>query len=132
MCIHTHLFECIQTKKCRNNLRVCFTSQFVSQLFEHLACMCEFASCEFVGVCVCACVCGAATHSMLGRETMLGCGYPNSTVTRTITHTRSCAIEISYLSALHCSYAYLFAPIVFVSLTPIVVFIAFRTVIDEH
>lgn len=36
-------------KKYRNNLRVCFTSQFVSQLFKHLAYMCEFAS---VSVCV--------------------------------------------------------------------------------
>lgn len=88
---------------------------------------CEWSM--WICLCVFVLVCGAATHSMLGRETML-VGHPNSTVTRTITHTRSCAMEICYLSALHCSYAYLLAPIVFVDLTPIVVFIAFRTAID--
>lgn len=63
-------YVCVNAyKKCRNNLRVCFTSQFVSQLFKHLAYtnMCEFAS-----VRKCMCACGATHHSMLGeRETML-------------------------------------------------------------
>lgn len=59
-------------KKCRNNLRVCFTSQFVSQLFKHFA---YTRMCEFASVRECMCACGATHHSMLGRErNYAGCG----------------------------------------------------------
>lgn len=59
-------------KKCRNNLRVCFTSQFVSQLFKHFA---YTRLCEFASVRECMCACGATHHSMLGRErNYAGCG----------------------------------------------------------
>lgn len=57
-------------KKYRNNLRVCFTSQFVSQLFKHLAYMCEFASVS-KWLCVCVCVELLIIVCWGERETML-------------------------------------------------------------